>query len=380
MFPMSTPSLKKPIWIDHPKQLRIMLKDLEQYPLLAVDTESNSLYVYQEQVCLIQFSTGNTDYLVDPLAISDLSPLEKIFSNPNIEKIFHAAEYDLICLKRDFGFRFRNIFDTMVAGRILGRDQVGLGSMLKESFDIDVDKRFQRANWGKRPLSPAQLAYARLDTHYLIELRNRLKTELIEKGWWPLAEEDFRAAEQVTLPDQDPSPSRCFRIPGSQELSPIQLSVLQAVCEYRDEAARHSNLPPFKILSNRVLLEIARIHPQTFQELEQVKELSPRLLSRYGDGLLEAVERGFAAGPIERVHNHNRPAEDFLYRLEVLRSWRKDTGQQLSVPSDVILPRDMLEEIAQANPRNKAELTELMGRLPWRLEKFGDQILGVLVR
>ncbi len=372
--------MKKPVWINHPKQLRNMLKDLEQHPLLAVDTESNSLYVYQEQVCLIQFSTGETDYLVDPLAISDLSALWPIFANREIEKIFHAAEYDLICLKRDFGFRFANIFDTMVAARVLGRESVGLGAMLKETFGIEVDKRYQRANWGKRPLSPAQLAYARLDTHYLIELRNRLKAELVEKGWWPLAEEDFRSAEQVTLPDQDHSPSRCMRISGSQDLSPIQLSVLLALCEYRDTAARHSNLPPFKVLSNKVLLEVARDLPKSFEDLEQIKDLSQRLLERHGEGLLEAVHQGYEAGPMERVHNHSRPQEDFLFRLDALRNWRKDTGQQMGVPSDVILPREMLEQIAQANPKNKPQLAELMGHLPWRLEKFGDRILGVLER
>ncbi len=372
--------MKKPEWVDHPKKLRQMITDLEQYPLLAVDTESNSLYVYQEQVCLIQFSTGDTDYLVDPLAISDLSPLWKIFANRDIEKIFHAAEYDLICLKRDFGYRFANIFDTMVAARILGRQSVGLGSMLKETFGIEVDKRYQRANWGKRPLPQAQLAYARLDTHYLIDLRNRLKAELVEKGWWALAEEDFRAAEQVTMPDQDHSPSRCLRISGSQNLSPVELSILHSLCEYRDEQARFSNLPPFKVLSNRVLLEVARNRPQSFQELEQLGTLSPRLLSRHSEGLLEAVEKGYQAGPLERPHNHNRPAEDFLFRLDAMRNWRKEMGQQMGVPSDVILPRDILEQIAQANPRSLPELAELMGHLPWRLQRFGETILKTLER
>ncbi len=357
-----------------------MINDLERYPLLAVDTESNSLYVYQEQVCLIQFSTGDTDYLVDPLAISDLSPLWPIFANRDIEKIFHAAEYDLICLKRDFGYRFANIFDTMVAARILGRESVGLGAMLNEAFGLEVDKRYQRANWGKRPLPQAQLAYARLDTHYLIDLRNRLKAELVEKGWWALAEEDFREAEQVTMPDQDHSPSRCMRISGTQSLSPIELSILQSLCQYRDEQARFANLPPFKVLSNRVLVEIAHSHPQSFAELEQIETLSGRLLSRHGDGLLEAVEKGYEAGPLERPHNHTRPTEDFLFRLDALRNWRKDMGQQMGVPSDVILPRDMLEQIAQASPQNLPELAELMGHLPWRLEKFGEQILDALER
>lgn len=356
-----------------------MLKDLEQHALLAVDTESNSLYAYQEQVCLVQFSTGDTDYLVDPLAIDDLSALGPVFANEKIEKIFHAAEYDLICLKRDFGFRFANIFDTMVAARILGRESVGLGAMLKEAFDIDVDKRYQRANWGKRPLPPAQLAYARLDTHYLIELRNRLKAELVAKGWWALAEEDFRQAAHVTLPPTpDPPAMQCHRIAGSQELSPIQLSILQSLCIYRDGVARRADLPVFKVLSNRALLEVARRQPQTPAELEQVEELSARVRKQHSEGLLKAVERGYQAGPAERPHNHSRPSEDFLCRMEGLRNWRKDTGQSLGVPSDVILPREVMELIAQANPKSREQLAQVMGALPWRLETFGDKILNVL--
>ena len=182
-----------PIWIDAPDALRAMVKDLSRQSLVAVDTESNSLYAYQEQVCLIQFSTLDQDYLVDPLALKDLSPLGEIFSNPNIEKVFHAAEYDLICLKRDFDFTFENLFDTMIAGRILGRDAVGLGSMLQQAFDIKVDKRYQKANWGKRPLPREYTDYARLDTHFLIPLRNSMKEELVKIDRWELAEEDLTA-------------------------------------------------------------------------------------------------------------------------------------------------------------------------------------------
>ncbi|MEM5773869.1 MAG: ribonuclease D, partial [Anaerolineaceae bacterium] len=154
--------------MDQPSALRKMVHDLARCRFVAVDTESNSLYAYQEQVCLIQFSTGDQDYLVDPLAIRDLSSLEPLFSSPHIEKIFHAAEYDIICLKRDFGFSFANIFDTMLAGRILKFDQIGLAAMLETEYGIVLDKRFQRANWAERPLSEEQKAYARLDTHYLI--------------------------------------------------------------------------------------------------------------------------------------------------------------------------------------------------------------------
>jgi ribonuclease D len=378
MSRMSTLTMSKPVWIDRPHTLEAMVKDLIKYPLLAVDTESNSLYVYREQVCLIQFSTGETDYLVDPLALTDLSPLSPIFADPKTEKIFHAAEYDVICLKRDFGFKFANIFDTMVASRVLGKQAVGLASILKEMFGLDIDKRFQRANWGRRPLPPPQLAYARLDTHYLIELRNRLKAELERSGRWELAREDFDRTCKTGIPNNENGLSACYRMPGSQDLTVTQMGVLHALCEYRDERAREANLPPFKILSNKILLQIAINKPHTVEDLQQVDGLSPRLIRQHSYGLLEAVERGLEIHPVPRNHFHTRPNDSFIYRLENLRNWRKDTGEALGVPSDVILPRDVLEIIAQANPKQMDELAELMGDLPHRLEKFGPKILNVL--
>ena len=142
-----------------------------------MDTESNSLYAYQEQVCLIQFSTRDKDYLIDTLALEDLSILGPIFHSDKILKVFHAAEYDLICLFRDYGFRFDYLFDTMVAARILGLPQIGYGPLLDQYFDIKMNKKYQRANWGKRPLNPEMLEYARQDSHYLIALQELLRAE-----------------------------------------------------------------------------------------------------------------------------------------------------------------------------------------------------------
>ena len=147
---MNSTSLPKPVMITRPQALSKMANRLGSEPILAVDTESNSLFAYQERVCLIQFSTPQEDFLVDPLALDDLSPLERLFADPQIEKIFHAAEYDLITLKRDFKFDFENLFDTMVAARILGWEEIGLGSILKAEFDVELNKRYQRANWGRR--------------------------------------------------------------------------------------------------------------------------------------------------------------------------------------------------------------------------------------
>lgn len=164
---------------------------LSKSSTLSIDTESNSLYVYREQVCLLQISSNNTDYLIDTLALKDLSPLAPIFANPKQEKIFHAAEYDIICLKRDYGFTFANIFDTMVASRILGETAIGLGSLLLSRLGITVEKKYQRANWGIRPLTQSMLEYARHDSQFLDPLRIILEQELKERNLWDLALEDF---------------------------------------------------------------------------------------------------------------------------------------------------------------------------------------------
>ncbi|HVN55297.1 MAG TPA: HRDC domain-containing protein [Anaerolineaceae bacterium] len=376
---MESEDLKPPIWLDRPGGLARAAANLAACSVLAVDTESNSLYAYQEQVCLIQFSTPSQDFLIDPLAIQDLSVLEPIFSNPDIEKTFHAAEYDLICLKRDFGFRFNNLFDTMIAGRILGRQVVGLSGMLEEEFGIVLDKRYQRADWGQRPLPPAQLAYARLDTHYLLALRDRLKEQLIVAGRWEMAQEDFQRMCHVNgnARSEEDGLDACWRIPGVQDLDPQRVAVLQLLCQFRDAHARILNRPAFKVMSNQVLLEIARACPLTFQELAEIPGLSERQGQRYGREILKTVQEGLASPPLVKPSNP-RPDERFLLRLEALRAWRKHTAQQIGVESDVILPRDVMFAIAEANPRSGGELRAVMELLPWRLERYGDQILKAI--
>lgn len=371
------PPKNNPTWVDRPLTFQRMLEDLSRYSMLAIDTESNSLFAYREQVCLIQFSTGRSDYLVDPLALHDLEGLVTLFANPSIEKVFHASEYDLICLKRDFNFKFTNIFDTMQAARILGRQAVGLGSMLEGEFGILLDKHYQRANWGLRPLPHPMLAYARLDSYYLIPLRHRLKADLEATGRWPLAAEDFQRLCNVDLPVLDNGVDMCWRVAGGHELDHRQLAVIQELCRYRDQLAQRADVPPFKIFGNDTLLLIAQQCPANLEELRAISGITARRLERYGEGLLKAVQVGLQTAPVYR-HPNPRPDGDFLQRIEWLRAWRKKAGQVIGIESDVILPRDVMEAIAQADPRNLPQLTPLMKDLPYRLATYGEQILKAI--
>jgi ribonuclease D len=351
-----------------------MVDDLAHQWVIAVDTESNSLYAYREQVCLIQFSTGKTDYLVDPLVLSDMAPLGPIFANPNIEKVFHAAEYDLMCLKRDFGFTFNSLFDTMIASRVLGRASVGLAAVLLEEFGIELDKRYQRADWGARPLTGPMMAYARLDSFYLIPLRHRIKTALEEAARLPLAEEDFKRMCEEPATTGETDACNWWRVAAGQEINAQQAAVLAELCQYRDTRARASDLPPFKVLSNQMLVSIAQNCPKTSEELVKVTGLNGRQYERHASGLLEAVKLGLQAPPLHRPQTP-RPDDRYLNRLDYLKSWRKRTGLSWGVDSDVILPREIMEAIALNPPRTAADVDQLMATVPWRREQFGGEIL-----
>ena len=158
------------------------LDDLRKQSRIAIDLESNSLYSYREEVCLIQMSTQDIDYIVDPIAGLDLFDLGQIIHDPMVEKVFHAAEYDCILLKSQYGWKLENLFDTMWAARILGYERYSLANMLEEAYGVKLNKKYQKANWCRRPLSEAQLKYAQMDTHYLLRLRNDLSQELEQHG------------------------------------------------------------------------------------------------------------------------------------------------------------------------------------------------------
>ncbi|MDD5468016.1 MAG: HRDC domain-containing protein [Anaerolineales bacterium] len=369
---------KEPTLITRPEDLRKLVDRLARQPIVAVDTESNSLFAYQERVCLMQFSTPEEDALVDPLALPDCAPLGPLFADPHIEKVFHAAEYDLICLKRDFDFTFANLFDTMVAARILGREEVGLGAMLAAEFKLEMDKRYQRANWGQRPLPADLLAYAQLDTRYLIPLRHRLRAQLDEKGLLPLALEDFQRICRVNGRNGEGRNGDCFRLNGAHDLPPQNAAVLNELCRYRDHLARSLDRPLFKVFNDRALVAIASACPRNLDELARLPGMTSRQVGRHGHALLAAVERGLNARPL-RPPRSTRPSEAFLNRLESLRQWRKRTGERMGVKSDVILPRDLMFALAEGAPQNMETLRQAMGDVPWRFERFGAQILDALL-
>lgn len=374
---MELPKVNPPILVTTQNKLTEIAVSIAEEPRLAIDTESNSLFAYQERVCLLQISTPSVDYLFDPFSIQDFSPLAPIFANPAIEKIFHAAEYDIICLKRDYNFEFNNLFDTMLAARILGLTEIGLGSLLKTRFDLSLDKRFQRANWGIRPLSEAMLAYAALDTHYLFALHDQLYAELADQKLDALAEEDFKFISKVEGHSQNGNSTNCWKVAGAHHITPQQAAILDQLCRYRDDQARKADLPHFKVLPNQLLVDLCLAEITSLDDVENIAGMTPKLFRRHGEHLLEEIKKGQNATPIIKPL---RPKLDkaYLDRIEALKAWRKMKGKKRKVESDVVLPKDLMESLAYHHPHTKKEMTGLFQDFPYRQRKYGKEILALL--
>lgn len=364
--------------IDTPEKWNTCLPKLQAAPRLAIDLEANSMHAYRERVCLMQVSTAVSDYIIDPLIDADWEPFGEIIADPNVEKVFHAAEYDLILLKREHDWQINNLFDTMWAARILGYERYGLANMIEQFYGVKLDKKYQRSNWCKRPLSPEQLAYAQNDTHYLFNMRDRLETELREANRWEEAQHIFAEQTIVTLPDTDFDPNGFWSISGCSDLSNRQQAILKALYIFRDKQAQRRDQPVFKVFNDRTLLELADYNPRSEQEMRSIYGMSRGQIRRYGSRLLAVINSARNDPPPPRRKRKPRPSEAVSERYDRLHTWRKETAQARGVESDVIISRDALWNIAKKNPTNVRALGNIPLVSDWRAERYGTDILSIL--
>ncbi|HMN30427.1 MAG TPA: ribonuclease D, partial [Caldilineaceae bacterium] len=286
---------ENPLLVYNRKSFAGMMNHLSRQSIIALDTESDSLFRYYPKVCLIQITSFAdplvpdprqvVDYLVDPLRCPEVKLLELILADPAIEKIIHAAENDMVTLQRSYGFTFQNIFDTQLAAWILGWPRVGLAAILEEQFGVISDKRMQRTDWGKRPLTPQQIAYAQMDTHYLPALQQVLVAELQARGRWEEAREAFSQLSRLR-PDSRNDATRSFwQMKGVRDLPTSLLGPLAALWSWREAEAQRKDLPPFKILNDDVLIALAQQRPNSLAKLQETRGVSTQLASAQGAAL-----------------------------------------------------------------------------------------------
>ena len=395
LLPPEHAAADHPLLVYNHKALGQMLAHAVRQPVIALDTESNSFYAYYPRVCLVQISTTIdshnpdpaqvVDYLVDPLRLETVEPLGKVLSDPGIEVVMHAAENDILMLRREFGFRFSRIFDTQLAARILGWPQVGLAAILEEHFGAVSDKRMQRTDWTTRPLSPQQIAYAQMDTHYLLSLRALLLDKLAQAGRMEEARDAFDSlVAQIDPADYVPPPRTFWQMKATRSVALGDTGVLQAVWEWREREAQRLNRPPFKVLADEALAEMAERRPQTPAELAQLQRLNAHQARRYGAALLEAVHDGESRPRPKLPPPNPRPElllnKEEYARYERLRRWRTETAARRGVAPEIVFNNEVLIAIAQAAPLVRADLAAVPGVSPWKAGAYGDEVLEVVGR
>jgi ribonuclease D len=366
-------------WIETLPQLEGAARILGQAKIIGVDLEADSMHHYFEKVCLLQIATESASYVMDPLALRDLSALHAVFSNPHIRKVFHGADYDIRSLYRDFRLEVENLFDTQLACKFLGLRESGLEALLRSRFHVELNKKYQRADWSQRPLSPEMVEYAAMDVRYLIPLARMLEKELEEKSRLSWVEEEclFLTKVRFTPPSHAPL---YLKVKGAFLLDPRSLAVLEALLEFREAQAQKSDLPPFKVLRNEPLLELAMKKPLRLEELETGKVLSRKQIDRYGTRLLQEIHRAMAI-PDEDLPVYPREARPYLSspvrkRVNALKAWRDMRAKNLGMEPGILINNALINGLALKNPRSIREMEEIPGLKRWLQDHFGLEILA----
>ncbi|HET8646610.1 MAG TPA: HRDC domain-containing protein, partial [Vicinamibacteria bacterium] len=350
------------------------------------------LHHHREKVCLVQVADGQGHaWLIDPLARPDLAPLARIVADPGVVKVFHGADYDVVTMKRDFGFVFANIFDTMIAARFLGLPAVGLQAIARADLGVELSKDSQRDDWSVRPLTPRQETYALADVQHLHVLHGRLSARLAERGRTSWVQEECEAV--AALPPSRRRQSDDFMgIKGARRLAPRPLAALRELYAWRESVAERTDVPVFRILGNDPLLALAQALPRDQRALEALRdqsaELRPvpvRLLRAHGPALLEAIGRALALpeGELPRFPPPPpRPQVDEPTRRrgELLKAWRTKKAAALAVDVSVVLPQRLLDKVAEAAPREVAGLAHIEGLRRWRVAEFGAELMAVMAQ
>ena len=351
--------------------------------ILALDTEGASFHRYVDRIYLLQLSTREQTAILDPLPIGTPRRLGAMLEDPNVEIVFHDADYDLRLLQRDYGWRVRNIFDTRIAAQLVGIRAFGLAALLEQFFGLRLDKKHQRADWSLRPLTPGMLDYAAQDTMHLLGLRDRLHEELDRKGRLAWADEEFSVLERIRVAADDDGEA-FLRIKGARDLDRRGLAVLRELVAWRDGLARRLDKATFRVVGNDQLLEAAARRPTAIAELTSIKGMPRGILDSRGQEVLAAIQRG-AEVPENALPRFPKPPRwnrdpDFDQRAAALKEPRDAAARRLDMDPGVLCSRDRLEAVARKNPKTMEELESIDELRRWQVRLLGEDFIKALAR
>lgn len=353
---------------------------------LALDTESNSLHAYRERICLLQIGTREETFLVDPLAIPDLSTLGELLDNPSIVKILHGSDYDIRSFDRDYGFNIQSLFDTETAARFLGQTSPNLAAVLETFLEVSIPKsrKIQRSNWAVRPLTQLAQEYAANDVHYLVQLAQQLQQHLARMERLEWVQEECQRLGQARYSQPD-SPRQTFlRAKGAEQLEPQAMAVFRELFLWRDEEAQRQDLPPFRVVNNESLVNLAQVSTRDSRTSpEQALEVVPNVPARYRQQLRLAIEQGVAAPEVHRpqpTRNANPWTPECRSRLQRLKQWRTKRAASLNLDPALVWPAVSLERLALQPQDWRAEVLDDTNPdvRAWQRREFGPELRALL--
>jgi ribonuclease D len=347
---------------------------------LALDTEADSFHSYFHKLCLVQLSFAGGDYLIDPLALerSALQPLAAALGDRSVRKLMHGADYDLRVLDRDLGAHVANLADTQVAAQLLGEPQTGLAALLEKWLGVHLDKRFQRADWGARPLPPQLVAYAAGDTAHLEALADLMAQRLDalhRLEWW---REECKALETVRWEPPRRNEFAFERIKGAGRLKGPARDRLAALHAWRELVAAGEDVPSFRVLRGESLIALAVQAPTDLQALAKVPSVGAGTARRYGPALLALL----ASPPPAPVRERRRPPpvdREREARLREARTTRDEAAAALGIDPGVLAPRASLETFVDRLPLDETQLCECLARR-WRAAELAPRLLPLAVK
>jgi ribonuclease D len=366
-------------WIRTSEEVARLAESLRGSRALAIDTESDSLHHHREKVCLIQLaSDAGHAVLIDPLAGGDLAPLGALLADPSVDKVLHGADYDVTTLKRDFGFTFRGLFDTMIAARMLGMPEIGLAAVSAAELGITLSKDSQKDDWSRRPLTPTQERYALADVEHLLRLRDLLVAKLVAAGRLEWVREESDAVAELVAARKERDPEAWQKVKGARQLSRRGQAVLRAAYGWREGIARETDIPSFKIMSGETLLAIGAKPPASMEELKAIRgAVPPRFAGRAG-ALLSAIQEAVALSEdaLPRMPHTPRPivTDTTRRRIEALKKWRTVEAARLGLDVSVVLPQRLLEQVAEKPAARAEDLLRIEGFRRWRVAAFGESL------
>ncbi len=310
-----------------------------------------------------------------------MGSLGKVLSDPSKTIVFHAGSNDIPYLRRELACRFSNIFDTHIAAKILGLSGKGLAYLIHEFFNIKLDKRYQRADWRIRPLPEDQAEYARMDTRYLIPLRNILRKQLIEKELWQDAQAEFSRICNVSSKPKEFVPTGWAKLKGAREIPPERRSILQELYVWRENLARGKNTAVFRVLPDHIIVSIAKRFPRNRTAL--LKQFHHPTVKRYADEIMACLERGKLQGkiPLPPITSRTPPLSANQQKAyHALRQHRNKISQSQQLEPDLVISNRLLKRIVIQNPENTAELESIEGLTPWKAKRHASWILDILRR